>query len=860
MLSRLALALLVGVSALVVPTTSEVAVAQDVAFRSQAVHLLLDISTSMNDADGDGGVRLGGAKTAINALLSGVEDDIRVGLRAFPAPGSDCGPGLLVSPIGQGRAGLDLAVRSLQAAGNTPTSEALEAAAQDLRDFGADDNVIVLVSDGESNCGSNPCETAAGIRATGIDVTVNTIGFNISSTGRDELTCIAETTGGQYRDAENADELADELKRLAAGALDLDLDHPRTVVRAVGQSAGASLDDGLEIMIQTTVSSTGANAASDVEVRVSPSSERRPLILRPLRQLGNLEPGQSRQIEFVFSAPLDFETIDLIFDVTATARNADTVTETAVITLSGSVELADAGQLIRSAENVVILGDSYSSGEGSGGYYADTNTMSNPCHRSPNTYGRDLWEDRTILACSGAIVEDFYSNQYGGVPPQLDQFEALNTPPDLVLMSIGGNDAGFKSVILNCLSVGNCHEKREVAQVECESTASNLVSGQDLFDLQAGFGTTFCYEDRGSFADIKAAEVAGLRQRLVEVYVAVDRAANTPARLAARNGEVAPVVVMAYPLPVPNPDQFERILELCPDQMAFGEWKWVNQFHGQLTAVIREAVAEAQQRGAAVYFAEQVTQAFQPIHTICDDDRYINYIDISDTIDGITAAIFYKYTPARWFWTDLDSDLDINEQFHPNARGYRAMTAALLEFSNSPEATPRERTLDPLVDVIWPPPDGPVFAIAEGDDIELVRGVTSTVELEGLSPGTGAEAQIASTVHLLDRALVGADGRALLSVPLPANLELGDHRLTIAATSADGTPFVRTWSVTVADENPALYAWAPTMAAAAIAMLVTFAAATVFFGRRHRRRLTGQSSIPTKPDYIEVDEEAPISL
>ena len=72
----------------------------------------------------------------------------------------------------------------------------------------------------------------------------------------------------------------------------------------------------------------------------------------------------------MFSAPLDFETIDLIFDVTATARNSDTVTETAVITLSGSVELADAGQLSDpwaltgcfgiSADGVSIVGSGHS--------------------------------------------------------------------------------------------------------------------------------------------------------------------------------------------------------------------------------------------------------------------------------------------------------------------------------------------------------------------------------------------------------------------------------------------------------------------------------------------------------------------
>jgi lysophospholipase L1-like esterase len=88
----------------------------------------------------------------------------------------------------------------------------------------------------------------------------------------------------------------------------------------------------------------------------------------------------------------------------------------------------------------VALGDSYSSGVGTRTYYNDGTS----CLRSPKAYGPLIAAARryalTFQACSGAKTGDVNANQLG----------PLNSSTNLVTITIGGNDAGFTTVIENC--------------------------------------------------------------------------------------------------------------------------------------------------------------------------------------------------------------------------------------------------------------------------------------------------------------------------------------------------------------------------------------------------------------------------
>jgi hypothetical protein len=140
---------------------------------------------------------------------------------------------------------------------------------------------------------------------------------------------------------------------------------------------------------------------------------------------------------------------------------------------------------------VVVLGDSYTSGEGATHYFVNTNTPGvNTCRRSKTAYGANLTlsgvhaGDKTVfLACSGAVADQLWlrsqqpkepvdwtgpkpsSNLVDGLPQVPSYLRLvgngkddlhLNLTPDLVIVGIGGNDANFGTIAQTCLGPGDC--------------------------------------------------------------------------------------------------------------------------------------------------------------------------------------------------------------------------------------------------------------------------------------------------------------------------------------------------------------------------------------------------------------------
>src|SRR5205807_1250908 len=92
------------------------------------------------------------------------------------------------------------------------------------------------------------------------------------------------------------------------------------------------------------------------------------------------------------------------------------------------------------ASQYVAPGDSYSSGVGTRVFYAESGS----CKRSPDAYGPKIAAARgytlSFQACSGAKTTDVNEKQLG----------TLSGSTALVTITIGGNDAGFSNVIINC--------------------------------------------------------------------------------------------------------------------------------------------------------------------------------------------------------------------------------------------------------------------------------------------------------------------------------------------------------------------------------------------------------------------------
>lgn len=88
--------------------------------------------------------------------------------------------------------------------------------------MGGRHGTIVLVSDGIDTCAPPPvCEVAKELHEQGIDLVINTIGFNVDEAARKELSCIADAAGGEYLDADDADSLAAMIKKAVGRAADI---------------------------------------------------------------------------------------------------------------------------------------------------------------------------------------------------------------------------------------------------------------------------------------------------------------------------------------------------------------------------------------------------------------------------------------------------------------------------------------------------------------------------------------------------------------------------------------------------------------------------------------------------------------
>ena len=94
------------------------------------------------------------------------------------------------------------------------------------------------------------------------------------------------------------------------------------------------------------------------------------------------------------------------------------------------------------------MGDSCTAGPGAGDL--DPSNDAN-CVRSVGSYGPQLENDwiytsaskLKFLACTGAVTNDVLKKQM----PDLSS----DSPPDLVLITIGGNDIGFGEIAKACL-------------------------------------------------------------------------------------------------------------------------------------------------------------------------------------------------------------------------------------------------------------------------------------------------------------------------------------------------------------------------------------------------------------------------
>ncbi|MFG2884667.1 VWA domain-containing protein [Streptomyces sp. NPDC048297] len=203
------------------------AAADETARPAPKVELVLDVSGSMRTRDIDGGSRMAAAKQAFNEVLDATPEEVQLGIRTLGANyrGNDrktgCTDTAQLYPVGPlDRTDAKTAVATLAPTGWTPIGPALQKAAGDL-EGGDGTRRIVLISDGEDTCQPlDPCEVAREIAAKGIGLTIDTLGLVPNAKTRDQLSCIADATGGTYTDVRHKEELSDRVGELVDRAAD----------------------------------------------------------------------------------------------------------------------------------------------------------------------------------------------------------------------------------------------------------------------------------------------------------------------------------------------------------------------------------------------------------------------------------------------------------------------------------------------------------------------------------------------------------------------------------------------------------------------------------------------------------------
>lgn len=285
---------------------------------------------------------------------------------------------------------------------------------------------------------------------------------------------------------------------------------------------------------------------------------------------------------------------------------------------------------------LVALGDSYISGEGAGDFYAGTNDKgSNECRRSAHAYAELMtadelpeparFDDVIFLACSGATAEQVTTvDQFPGIGSQLDQLQAAvkggsAQQVGLVILSIGGNDAGFGDIGQACIIPGTCVE-------QMRPVLGNIANVEQ--------------ELRGAYHEI--------RDRLV------------------RMGITAPVLVVPYPVPIA-----EQGCGWSAELFDGAEHKFLYDFANTLNAAIGRAARDSDfhvlDDMAAVFVGDnRLAICSEDLETGVAknlDELGVNFIKLG-SVSGSPGQIA---DPRNW----------IHNSLHPTVDGHRALRDAL---------------------------------------------------------------------------------------------------------------------------------------------------------------------------------------
>jgi Ca-activated chloride channel family protein len=177
------------------------------------VEYIVDASNSMMQTLGGSQSKLEIVRSALAQHWAGLQPQPNLGLRAFghrrsAVDPSSCLDTEQLAPVAPGQADhLVSLVNALQAQGMSPLGRTMVESTGDFTLTATRANAMILIADGADNCGDDPCQAVKTHREVGILYPIYVAGLAVDEASRGELACLAQVSGGLYRDAASEREL-----------------------------------------------------------------------------------------------------------------------------------------------------------------------------------------------------------------------------------------------------------------------------------------------------------------------------------------------------------------------------------------------------------------------------------------------------------------------------------------------------------------------------------------------------------------------------------------------------------------------------------------------------------------------------
>jgi hypothetical protein len=314
----------------------------------------------------------------------------------------------------------------------------------------------------------------------------------------------------------------------------------------------------------------------------------------------------------------------------------------------GSTSRADApASPTVSPSGYTALGDSYSSGDGVGQYQPGSAVTGDQCNRSTLAFpaladSAGQLGKLTFVACAGAVTSDLVSPNHdrntNPVSHAVELAQIASIPPhtQTVTLTIGGNDAGFASVLTSCVtgnvgpitvfphffeSFGGCHGN---------ATLNRTV----ITRLQALAGKARAKAPAGTPIVAITDLLTRIHQRAPQARIYL---LGYPALFGSAKGSchVGDVKV----LHVPFVGNVHAGLSVSAADVV-----WLNKVAGRLNGVLRDAATTAANKGISATFID-VSAKFAS-HRLCDTEAswiapVTGHADLRSRAAGLDAGSFH---------------------------------------------------------------------------------------------------------------------------------------------------------------------------------------------------------------------------